>query len=218
MTVPTPLLIADDHPLIRRGLRMSVEDDQTLVVLGEAANGLDAVALATQLRPRIVLLDIEMPQLDGLKAARQILEAQPGMDIIFLTLHADADLYRTAIELGGKGYLLKDSAIQEVVTAIHTVLAGRLYVSSSLIPSLLQAGGARVPGSARSGLERLTATEHRIFRLISQGKTSKEIADELSIHYRTVENHRTNMCRKLSLDGEGANALLRFSVQNKTRF
>ena len=218
MSVPISLLIAGDHPLIRRGLRMSVEKDPGLTVVGEAGDGQEALTLAMELRPRIVLLDIEMPKLNGLETAKKMLEAKLDLDIIFLTLHGDQDLYRAAVELGGKGYLLKDSGVHEIVTAIHAVLSGQLYVSSSLTSTLLQAAGARIPGTARYGLERLTTTEHRILRLIGHGKTSKEIADELSIHYRTVENHRTNMCRKLNLDGEGANALLRFSVQNKVRF
>jgi DNA-binding NarL/FixJ family response regulator len=209
------VLIADDHPLMRKGLRMSVEEDPGLKVVGEASDGEVALSLIMKLLPHVALLDIEMPKLDGLGVAREVVKRGLKTEIIFLTLHSNQDLFRSAMDLGCKGYILKDSAVQEVVAGIHAVASGRPYISSAITTDLLQSRNQSAPQSSNSLTGNLSPTELRIMRLIAQGKTSKEIGAELSIHYRTVENHRTNMCRKLELEGEGANALLRFALQNK---
>jgi DNA-binding NarL/FixJ family response regulator len=210
------ILIADDHPLMRRGLRMSVEDEEGMQVIAEAADGESALAQIEKLRPDIALLDIDMPKMSGLNVAKQISERKLATKIIFLTFHSSEDLFRAALSLGTVGYILKDSAAQEVVAGIHAVAEGRPYLSSAITAGLLQP--ANKPKEPEPLTSNLTPTEHRIMNLIALGKTSKEIGAELSIHYRTVENHRTNISRKLSLDGEGANALLRFALQNKTSF
>ena len=209
------ILIADDHPLMRRGLRMSIEDETDLKVVAEAQDGQAALEQIEKVRPDVALLDIEMPKLDGLGVAREVLQRKLGTKIIFLTFHTNEDLFRTAISLGAAGYILKDSAVQEVVAGIRAVSQGRPYLSSAITAGLLQ---QREQPKQDSLTGHLTPTERRIMQLIAVGKTSKEIGAELSIHYRTVENHRTNISRKLSLDGEGANALLRFALQNKAAF
>ncbi len=157
-----------------------------------------------------------MPKLDGFGVARKMMELHLKTRIIFLTLHKDEDYFRAAMEAGGKGYLLKDSASQEIVTGIREVSEGRLYISPAMATHLLK--GKQVPASpaVESVNAQLTATERRILSLIAEGQSSKEIGSQLSIHYRTVENHRTNMCRKLGI--EGANALLRFALQHKATF
>ena len=209
------VLIADDHPLMRRGLRLSVEEDPGLKVVAEASDGEAALSLIKQHQPHVALLDIEMPKLDGLGVAREMVKTGLKTEIIFLTLHSSQDLFRSAMDLGCKGYILKDSAVQEVVAGIHAVASGRPYISSAITADLLQNRNQADPKSSSALTSNLTPTELRIMRLIASGKTSKEIGADLSIHYRTVENHRTNICRKLELDGEGANALLRFALQNK---
>ena len=175
-----------------------------------------ALALITKLQPHVALLDIEMPKLDGLGVAREVVERRLNTAIVILTLHSNQDLFRSAMDLGCKGYILKDSAVQEVVAGIHAVASGRPYISSAITTDLLQSRNQADPKSSPSLTSNLTPTELRIMRLIATGKTSKEIGADLSIHYRTVENHRTNICRKFELDGEGANALLRFALQNKS--
>jgi DNA-binding NarL/FixJ family response regulator len=207
------ILIADDHPLMRKGLRLSVEEDPGLRVVGEACDGEAALSLIRKLHPHVALLDIEMPKLDGLGVVREMVKSGLKTEVIFLTFHSNQDLFRSAMELGCKGYILKDSAVQEVVAGIHAVASGRPYISSAITTDLLHR--QNLADAKSSQMSRLTPTELRIMRLIARGKTSKEIGAELSIHYRTVENHRTSMCRKLDLEGEGANALLRFALQNK---
>lgn len=207
------ILIADDHPIVRKGLRLSIEEDPGLKVVGEASDGEMALSLIRKLRPQIAVLDIDMPKLDGLGVAREIARQKLDTKVIFLTFHADEDLFRGAMSLGSKGYILKDSASQEIVAGVRAVVSGRPYISSAITEKLLHPQQTP-PQNSITG--KLTPTERRIMRLIADGKSSKEIGAELSIHYRTVENHRTNICRKLNLEGEGANALLRFALQNKT--
>ena len=207
------ILLADDHPVVRRGLKFSIEEDPSFKVIAEAGDGEEALDLIRKLNPQLAILDIDMPKLDGLGVAKEVRRLNLDTRMIFLSFHKDEDIVRTVLSLGGKGYLLKDSAMQEIVVAMKTVLAGKNYVSSSIAVQLL-AGGDSPAASTENDLTRdLTVSERRILMLIADGLSSKEIGAELSIHYRTVENHRTNICRKLKI--EGANALLRFAVQNK---
>ena len=210
------ILIVDDHPVVRSGLKFNIAEDPDLKVVGEAGDGEAALVLIKKLRPQITLLDIDMPKLDGFGVAREITKLKLETKIIFLSLHRDEDMLRTAMDLGGNGYLLKDSAMEEIVTAVKTVMAGRPYLSSAIAMQLLQGSSETAATSEpENPLTRdLTFSERRILRLIADGKSSKEIGDELSVHYRTIENHRTNICRKLGI--EGANALIRFALQHKS--
>ena len=206
------ILIADDHPVVRKGLRMAIEEDTGLTIVAEAADGEAALTLIQELLPQIIVLDIDMPKLDGFGVAREIAKRQLPVATIFLTMHTGEDPFRAAMDLRAKGYILKDSAMLEIVAAIRAVAAGQPYLSSALTARLLQ---SRPPAAASSDAPEswLTPTERRIVQLIASDKSSKEIGAELAIHYRTVENHRTAICRKLGL--EGANALLRFALRNK---
>lgn len=212
MADPIRIVIADDHPVVRKGLRMALEEDPGLLVVAEAGDGEAALALIRKLLPQVAVLDIDMPKLDGFAVAREIADRRLPVEILLLSLHADEDFLRAALDLGAKGYILKDSAMDEIVTGVRAVAAGRPFLSSVLTARLLQRHQPAAP-PAEGPLDRLTPTERRIVQLIAADKSSKEIAAELSIHYRTVENHRTNICRKLGI--EGANALLRFALQNK---
>jgi DNA-binding NarL/FixJ family response regulator len=210
---PIRVLIADDHPIVRKGLRTMLEEDEDLLVVAEAGDGETALAQIKKLIPEVAVLDIDMPKLDGFGVAREMQRLKLKTSIIFLTLHSEEDMFRAALEMGGRGYLLKDSAMQEIAIGVKSVAAGQLYLSSAITSHLLHRPAAPAP-APNPLTSQLTPTECRILQLISEGKASKEIGSELSIHYRTVENHRTNICRKLSIDG--ANALLRFALQNKT--
>jgi DNA-binding NarL/FixJ family response regulator len=206
------VLLADDHPIVRRGLKATIEEDERLRVIAEAADGREALQKIFDLKPEIAILDIDMPGLNGLGVARELAQQSVDTRIIFMTFHANEDLMRAAMDVGGKGYLLKGSETDEIAAAIHAVSAGRTYIGSTMAAVLLKQSDKS--GSAPAlDVSVLTPAEKKILRLISDGLSSKEIGDQLSIHYRTVENHRTNMCRKLNI--EGANALARFALQNR---
>ncbi len=209
------IVIADDHPIVRKGLRSSIEEDPDLIVVGEASDGEAALAIIKKLKPDVAVLDIDMPKMDGLAVGRELAKQKLKTEIIFLTFHSDQDLLRAAVEIGSKGYILKDSVSQEIVAGVRAVASGRPYLSSAITAQMLQKKEtpAKKPGEELTS--RLTPTERRVMQLIARGKSSKDIGAELSIHYRTVENHRTNICRKFAIEGEGANALLRFALQNK---
>lgn len=210
------IVLADDHPVVRKGLKLSIEEDSKLKVIAEAGDGEAALAFIKDLNPQLAILDIDMPKLSGLDVARHVTKLGLATKIIFLSFHRDEDFFRDAMDTGGKGYLLKESATDEIVTAVHTVAAGQVYMSSAIALQLLQGNGAASQVKDDSLIRDLTPSERRILLLIADGLSSKEIGNELSIHYRTVENHRTNICRKLGI--EGANALLRFAVQHKGNF
>jgi DNA-binding NarL/FixJ family response regulator len=207
------ILLADDHPVVRRGLKTSIEEDPSLKVIAEAGDGVEALDLIRKHKPQLAILDIDMPRLDGLGVAKEIRRLQLDTQMIFLSFHQDEDIVRAVLSAGGKGYLVKDSAMQEIVVAIKTVVSGKTYVSSTIAVLLLAGPDSSGESSENALIRDLTASERRILQLIAEGLSSKEIGNELSIHYRTVENHRTNICRKLKV--EGANALLRFAVQHK---
>jgi len=209
------ILLADDHPVVRQGLKTTVQENPSLKVIAEAGDGVEALGLIRKLKPQLAILDIDMPRMDGLGVAKEVKRLHLETQMIFLSFHRDEDMVRAVLSTGGKGYLLKDSVMQEIVVAINAVVLGKTYVSSEIAVQLL-AGSESSSEPPRNALIRdLTVSERRILQLIAEGLSSKEIGNELSIHYRTVENHRTNICRKLKI--EGANALLRFAVQHKEK-
>lgn len=209
------IVLADDHPIVRSGLRQAIENgDPTLKVVAEADDGRAALALVERHRPRIAVLDIDMPGLDGLDVARRVREKNLAVEIIFLTIHRDEDLLDEAIDLGVKGYILKDSALYDIIAGIKAVLAGESYTSPAMTTYLL---GRRRRTSAlaegKRATQSLTPTERRVLSLVAEYKTTKEIADELSVSPRTVETHRTNICQKLDLHGN--HALIKFALAHK---
>jgi DNA-binding NarL/FixJ family response regulator len=207
------VLLADDHPVVRKGLKASIEEEPLQTVIAEAADGEEALKLIRALRPQLAVLDIDMPRMDGLAVVKEMAKLKLETKAIILSFHSDEDIFRAALDAGASGYLLKESAMEEIVGAIQAVIAGKTYLSSGIALQLLQGDHAGKSVAQNPLLRDLTLSERRILRLIAEGLSSKEIGDQLSIHYRTVENHRSNMCRKLGI--EGANALLRFALQHK---
>ena len=209
------IIIADDHPIVRKGLREIIEGDARLKVLAEADNGAEAVELVEKLQPEIVVLDIDMPNLDGFGAARELQKRKIPVKIVFLTIHRKEDIFHAAMDLGVSGYILKDSAIFEIVGGIKAVAAGEYFVTASLTSFLINRR-TRTQNFERTepNLARLTPTERRILQLIADYKSNKEIAAELFVHYRTIETHRTNISQKLELQGH--KALLKFAIENKS--
>jgi DNA-binding NarL/FixJ family response regulator len=198
------VLIADDHPIFRRGLRDLVGGHGRFEVVAEADNGLSALAALRSLRPAIGIVDVSMPGLDGLEVLAQTRTWPDPPAIVLLTLHDE--LAQRALDGGAAGYVLKENAEEEILDCLAAVCAGRRFVSRS-IPSQRVAGGGV---EAISALAELTATERRILRLLAQFKTSREIAEVLCVSPRTVQNHRAHMCTKLGL--QGSKALLQFAL------
>lgn len=209
------IVIADDHPLMRQGLRQVIEIEPNLKIVGEASNGNEALALIDELKPDVAILDVDMPHQDGFQVARSLLARKNPAAIIFLTIHSEEQMFHAALDLGAKGYVLKDSAIDDIVTAINEVVAGRAFTS---LPMTTYFTGRQnynhVPDEQQSGLRQLTATEYRILKLLADYKTNKDIAGELSVSPRTVETHRVRICQKLNL--QGSHALMKFAAQYKS--
>ncbi len=215
MSSEITIIIADDHPIVRKGLCQVIEADARLKVLGEADNGETAVTLIEELKPEIAVLDVDMPKLDGFGVARELQKRRLTTKIVFLTIHSEEDLFHAAMDLGASGYILKDSAAFEIVNGIKAVAEGKYFVTPSLTGFLIQRH-QRVQNFEKNtpNLSRLTPTERRIVQMIADYKSNKEIAAELFIHHRTVETHRTNICQKLDLHGH--KALLKFALEHKS--
>jgi len=209
------ILIADDHPVVRQGLRQTVESDAGLKIIAEAGDGREALAKIKELKPRVAVLDIQMPELDGFGVARAVRDEGLPVEIVFLTVYRDEDVFNAALDLGVKGYVLKDSAVSDVVACVRAVASGQHYASPALTTHLVSRGRrAAALARERPGLAALTPTERHVLRLIAEYKTSKEIAAELFISPRTVETHRNNICQKL--DVHGSHALMKFALAHKS--
>ena len=211
MTSELTILIADDHPIFRRGLRTVIESDAQLKVIAEAENGVAALAEIKRQQPRVALLDMDMPEMDGLTVAREIRAQHLPVAVAFLTMHKDEATFNTALDAGAKGYVVKDSAATEIIACIKAVAAGQSFISPVLSGHLLNRSQA--PAPATSPLELLSQAERRVLRLIAAGKLNNEIAAELFVSVRTVEHHRSNICSKLGLNGK--HALLTFALTHK---
>lgn len=208
------VLIADDHPIFRRGLCDIIAGDPALRLAGEAGDGEEVWRLIQALRPMVAVLDIHMPKRSGLRVARALSEQPLPVALIILTMDPEEALLNEALDLGVKGYLLKESAVIELLQAIHQVAAGHCFISPALSGALVRRGAAAASLRAQKpGLDRLTPTERQILKFISQDRTSKEIAALLECSVRTVETHRQNISTKLELSG--SHSLLRFAFDHK---
>lgn len=209
------IVMADDHPIVRQGLKQMIEADAQLLIVAEAGDGEAALELIEKHQPDVAVLDVDMPKMDGFAVARELRNRKIEVEIVFLTMHGEEEIFQAALDLGVKGYVLKDSAVTDIVASIKSVAENRPFFSSSL-SSLLLNRRRRVEEFAteNQGLNQLTPTERRILKLVADEKTSKEIGEQLYISHRTVETHRTNISRKLNL--QGSLALVKFAVANKS--
>lgn len=205
------LVIAEDHPLFRKGLTDALRGDSAFRILGEAADGELALDLVRRHRPRVALLDVDMPRLSGLAVAEAVRREALGAAIVMLTMYKDAAMLRRALDAGAKGYVLKDSAVDDIVACLHMVASGRAYISPALSSDLLDR--QTTPSGEMAAVARLSPAEQRVLRFIAQGLTSPEIAARLEISVKTIENHRMHICGKLGL--HGPQALLRFALERK---
>lgn len=212
MTQPITVVIADDHPVFRKGLTDVLDADASLQIVGEAGDGEAALELVRRHRPRVALLDIDMPKASGLAVAEAVRREGLGTEVVILTMYRDAAMFRRALDVGAKGYVLKDSAATDISACLHMVASGRAYISPMLSSELLERH-AESPLRELAAVSGLTPAERRILRLIAQGLTSPGIAGALGISPKTVENHRLHICGKLGL--HGPQGLLRFALERK---
>ena len=206
------VLIADDHPIFRKGLREIIEADPGLKIIAEAEDGERALVLIQTLRPQVAVLDVDMPHKDGVEVARQVRELRLNVPLIFLTMHRDERFFNAALNAGAQGYVLKDSALSKILSAIRAVAAGRSYITPLLTGYLLNRRAVSAQVNL-TGLAALTDAERRVLKLVAEYKTSREIADQLFISIRTVDRHRANIATKLDL--KGSHALLQFAIEHK---
>lgn len=207
--------MADDHPIVRQGLRQMIEADKGLSITAEAADGRTALELIEEHQPTVAILDIDMPEMDGFAVVRELQKRRIAVEIVFLTMHSEEEIFQAAMDLGVRGYVLKDSAISDIVAAIKSAARNRPFLSPALSALLLNRRRRHEElESEKPGLHLLTTTERRVLKLIAENKTSKEIADELFVSHRTIETHRANISRKLDL--RGSLALVKFAVAHKS--
>lgn len=205
------VLLADDHTLFREGIRLLLERQDDMEVVGEAGDGRQAVDLARSLQPDIVLMDIGMPVLNGLEATHQVHDLVPGARVLVLTMHGTDDYFFRVLEAGASGYLLKEAAPTDLLTAIRSVHEGGMFLYPSLARRLAQEYLRRVgSGEERSSYDSLSEREKDVLKLIGQGHTNQEIADVLSLSVNTVQTHRTHIMNKLNLHSRAQ--LMKYAV------
>ena len=208
------ILIADDHEVVRRGLHSLLEGQAGWQVVGEAITGREAVDRVAQLKPDVVVMDISMPEMNGLEATRQILKSLPKTEILILTMHESEQVVREVLEAGARGYVLKSDAGRSLVAAVDSLRQHRPFftsrVSEMVLDGYLRGRGEALHESPRS---RLTPRERQIVQLLAEGKSNKEISGALGISVKTAEAHRSNIMRKLDL--HSISDLVRYAIRNK---
>jgi DNA-binding NarL/FixJ family response regulator len=208
------LLVADDHEIVRKGLRALLEAEPGWEVAAEAVDGRDAVEKAQQLKPDIAILDISMPSLNGLEAARQIVKSVSQTKVLVLTMHDSDPLIQQVLEVGARGYLLKSDAAHDLVTAVDALRRNKTFftpkVAQMVLEGYLDKNPKEVP--AEGGYFRLTGRQREIVQLLAEGKSSKEVAGALGVSVKTAETHRANIMRRL--DCHSVTALVRYAIRN----
>ena len=205
------ILIADDHDLIRRGLKSLLEDQSGWEVCGEARTGKEAVTMAEQLQPSIAIVDITMPELNGLNVTRRIRKVSPLTAVLLVSVHYSDCLIHDSIEAGALGYIIKSDSDQDLVKAVTTLAAGKPFYTGHATETIF--AQAKAQAATKSLSPRLTDREHEILQLISEGKATKEVAAVLGLSVKTAETHRVNLMRKLQVHSIGE--LVRYAVRNK---
>lgn len=208
------IIIADDHPIFRNGLKQIIEEEGNIEIIGFAENGEKAYEIIKELQPDIAVLDIDMPKMTGMQVLKKLNGEKINTKIIFLTVFASEDIFDEAMDLGACGYVLKDCAVNDIAECISRVSEDNYYLSPSISNFLVsRRDKMKKLELEKPALSNLTKTEHTVLRMVADGMTSKEIAHELFISYKTVENHRTNISNKLNL--KGTHSLVKFAIENK---
>lgn len=193
------VLLADDHKIIRDGLKTLIEKEAGMEVVGEAENGRQTVRLAQKLRPNVVIMDVTMPDMNGIESTRKLVEEAPGVRVIGLSMHSDRRYILGMLEAGASGYLLKDCAFEELATAIRNVAGGNTYLSPRIADVVVKGYLDKTPGPAHGPGTALTPREREVLQLLAEGMAAKEIAAHLNVSVKTVETHRRNMMEKLGM-------------------
>ena len=202
------ILLADDHAVVRQGFKMILDAQADMEIVGEAANGRQAVDLAEQLRPDVVVMDVSMPELNGIEATRRLASSLPRARVVALSMHKDSVYVREILRAGARGYLLKDSGAADLVAAIRAVASGESYLSPAVSNAVLD----DYRRLATNPIDLLTSREREVLQLLAEGKTNKEIAGVLNLSVYTVEAHRGRIMEKLNLHSIGE--LVRFAVRS----
>ena len=212
---PLRILIADDHDLMRRGVRTMLASNPGMEICGEAKTGREAVEEAEKLRPDIAILDIGMPDLNGVEAARRIRKASPGTEILILSLHYSDQLVREIVDAGVRGYIVKSDSDRDLLIAVETLAKHKPFFTPHATEMILGSFNTGGPVKEIPELisERLTSREREIVQLLAEGKSSKEVASALGISIKTAETHRANVMRKLEL--HNVSELVRYAVRNQ---
>jgi len=214
-TKPVRIMIADDHEIVRRGLATIIESRRDWMVCTEASDGREAVSKAKQHRPDLIILDISMPNMNGLEAARQILKFAPQTQILILTMHESEELVRNVLAAGARGYMFKSDAGRDLVAAVEALRLGKPYFTSKVAEKVLSGylAGATEDVPEKVAQDPLTPREREIIQLLAEGKSSKEVAISLGLSVKTAETHRANIMRKLDL--HSISDLVRYAIRNK---
>ena len=206
------VLLADDHAVMRAGLKLLIDGQADMRVVGEAGDGLQAIDQATTLQPDVVLLDLTMPKIDGLSSLTQIRERAPHSRVLILTMHSDGQYVREALGRGASGYVVKQAADQEVLAAIRVVMRGEVYIHPSLTKALLDDLTGKAPlGGPRDPIELLSDRELHVIKQVARGHTNQEVAEKLSLSVKTVETYRARAMEKLGLTSRAT--LVRYAME-----
>lgn len=193
------IIVADDHKIIREGLKALIDKQPDMEVAAEAQDGLTITKLARKLLPHVIIMDIGMPEMNGIDATRQIVSENKDVKIIALSMHSDRRFVLEMLKAGASGYLLKDSAFEELVSAIHTVMGGQSYLSPRITDIVVKEYLGNIPKNESSVFNVLTAREREVLQLLAEGKSTKQIAATLNLSVKTVETHRQQIMEKLEI-------------------
>ena len=209
------ILVADDHEIVRHGVRAMLEAHADFEVCGESSNGRDAVADAARLKPHLVVMDITMPEMNGLEATRQILKENPTTEVLILTMHESEELVRNVLAAGARGYVLKSDVTENLLSAVRALARHQVCISSKVTEVVLQGylHGCAAPGGQAAGVpSEISPREREIVQLVAEGKSNKDVAEVLHISVKTVETHRAHIMSKLDL--HSVSDLVRYAIRN----